>query len=302
MKSASIPAICALVPLAAAASARADDSPFSAKVSTGVQYDDNLSVSEIDQASSAQDYAALIDAGLGFKHKTSGKTEFSAGYDFFQSAHFERSDFDIRTHRGSVGLKQDFGRFDLGVDYNYVYSTLDNAGFLTYQLLSPYAASRLSKQFYVRAAYSYADKDFKSRPARDATVNAGGVDVFYFIDGTTTYLLFGYKYERENAVGPEFDFNAHNLKVRLTQKFPFAGRKGSVKLGWRYENRNYDSITPSIGAIRDDKRNRFQAEVEVPLSDHIYAHAEYEYSDFNSNLPSVNYTQNLATIRLGAKY
>ncbi|MFQ5563475.1 MAG: hypothetical protein ACE5FO_07885 [Parvularculaceae bacterium] len=304
MKTASFSTIGALAaaPFLAAAPSYADDGPISAEFSAGVEYDDHLSVSEIDRTSNDEDFAAILDAGIGLEHETNGGTAFSAGYDFFQSVHFDRSDFDIRSHRGSVGLAQDFGEFDLGVDYNYVYSTLDDVGFLTYQLLSPYVASSLTKQLYVRAAYSYADKDFKSRPTRDATVNAGGADVFFFLNGTTTYLLFGYKFEHEDAVGPEFDFDAHNLKARLTQKFPFNGRKGALKIGWRYENRDYDSITPSIGAVRDDERNRFQAEIELPLSDHVYAQAEYEYSDFDSNLPAVNYTQNLISARLGVKY
>ncbi len=291
-----------VTPAAVINGAQAKDSPVSIEVSTGVEYDDNLSVNEIDQNSSQDDYSALLDAEIEFKHELSDGTSFSAGYNFSQSLHFDRTEFDIRSHRGAVGVTHDFGDFDLGIDYTYVYSTLDEAGFLTYQLLSPYIASSLTRKIYVRAAYSYADKDFKSRPTRDAEVNAGGVDVFYFLNGTKTYLLLGYKYENEDAVGPEFDFNAHNVKVRLTQKFPIYGRDAALKIGWRYENRNYDSITPSIGVIRDDERQRFQVELEVPLSEHFYASAEYEYADFDSNLQSVNYTQNLATIRLGAKY
>lgn len=306
MKTKSISAIGALAviiaPVVVVTEAQAGDGPVSFEISAGVEYDDNLSVNEIDQSSNQDDFSALLDAGFKFKQEIHDGTRFSAGYDFFQSLHFDRTEFDIRSHRGSAGLTHDFGDFDLGVDYTYVYSTLDDAGFLTYQLLSPYVASSLTKQIYVRAAYSYADKDFKSRPTRDAEVNAGGADVFYFLNGTKTYLLFGYKFEHEDAVGPEFDFDAHNLKARLTQKIPFNGSNAVLKLGWRYENRNYDAITPSIGVIHDDERHRFQVELEIPLSEHFYALAEYEYSDFDSNLPSVNYTQNLVTFRLGAKY
>ena len=116
-----------------------------------------------------------------------------------------------------------------------------------------------------------------------------------------TYFVSGYKYESENAVDPQFDFKGHNIKARFSQRISMGDRDAELKVGWRYEDRNYASITPSIGAIRDDTRHRFQAELEIPITDRIYGLIEYEYADYSSNLPSADYTQNLVGARLGIR-
>jgi hypothetical protein len=154
----------------------------------------------------------------------------------------------------------------------------------------------------VRADYTFTDKNFHNRVDRDAEVHAGGADVYYFLNGVRTYFVVGYKYEDEDAVADQFDFKAHNIKVRFAQRFPLGSRDAKFKIGWRYENRDYSAVTPSIGAIRDDERNRFQAELETPFTDRIFGQLEYEYSDFSSNLPSANYKQHLASARLGVKF
>ena len=117
-----------------------------------------------------------------------------------------------------------------------------------------------------------------------------------------TFLVAGYRYEDENAVDSQFDFTAHNLKARFSQRIPIGQRAAKLKLGWRYENRDYSSLTPSISAVRTDDRHRLQVELEVLLSDVLFSLVQYEYADFSSNLPSADYTQSVASLRLGARF
>ena len=76
-------------------------------------------------------------------------------------------------------------------------------------------------------------------------------------------------------------------------------KDATLKLGWRGETRDYSTITPSIGEVRDDDRNRYQAELKIPLGEHFFIQFEYEYSDYSSNLESADYSQNLAALQLG---
>jgi len=278
------------------------DSPFSVELSAGAEYDSNVSVGEIDNNTGADDFAAVIDLDLEFEKDVTENTEISAGYSFSQSLHDQFTNFDIQTHFASAGVSHDFGAFDAGAAYRYIYSRLGGAGFLQIQQIEPYATRFFGKKLFIRAAYTYTDKNFKNRIDRDAMVHAGGADVYYFLNGVRTYFVAGYKYENENAVDPQFDFRAHHIKARFSQRIRMGKRDAKLKLGWRYESRNYSSITPSIGAIRDDNRHRLQAELEVPLTDHFFGLVEYEYSDYSSNLPSADYTQNLAGVRLGARF
>ena len=278
------------------------DSPLSVEFSAGVEYDSNVSVDEIDNNTGADDFAAVLDADLEFEKEISENTEFSLGYSFSQSLHDEFTNFDIQSHFASADLSHDFGSFDFGGAYRFIYTRLGGDGFLVMQQISPYFTKFFGKKIFVRADYTYTDKDFENRTDRDTTGHSGGADIYWFLDGVRTYFVTGYKYKDENAVDSQFDYASHNIKARFSQRIPIGKRDAKLKLGWRYETRDYSSITPSIGAIRDDDRHRFQAELEIPLSDRIYTLLEYEYADYSSNLPSADYTQSVASTRLGVRF
>lgn len=296
-------AVLALTPVLAEAAHADDDSwSFDVEGSAGIEYDDNISVTELDVNTAQDDFKAVLDASLGVENEFGQGTEFDLSYNFSQSLHFDFSQFDIQTHRISANLEHDLGDVSVGALYNLSYATLGGNGFLTLQQISPFVSAYLGKKVLIRAAYEYKNKNFKNRVDRDADVHGGGADVYIFINGIRTFVLAGYKYESQDATAPQFDFTGHNFKARFSQRFPIGKRDAEFKIGWRYEARNYESITPSIDAIRDDDRHKFQAEVEIPVTEHFYLAFEYEYADFSSNLPSADYTQNLALIRVGAEF
>lgn len=309
-KSASVRAVAGLAAIASGPAAFAQpaetedhsDSPFSIEVSAGAQYDSNVSVSEIDNNTGADDIAAVIDADLEFETELGKNTELQLGYSFSQSIHDQFSAFDLQSHFGSADLSHDFGAFDLGAAYRLVYTRLGGEGFLLLQQFSPYFSTFFGKKLFLRADYAYTDKDFEGRFDRDAVVQSGGADFYYFLNGVRTYFVLGYRYEDEDAGAPQFDFQAHNIKARFSQRIPMGPRYAKLKLGYRYESRDYSAITPSIGVIRDDTRHRFQADLEIPFTDRFFALLEYEHAEFKSNLPSADYAQDVASLRLGARF
>ncbi|RMF75914.1 MAG: hypothetical protein D6740_00125, partial [Alphaproteobacteria bacterium] len=123
-----------------------------------------------------------------------------------------------------------------------------------------------------------------------------------FLDGTRSYWTLRYRYEDENAVAPEFDFRGHEIRLRYTRRFAFGAGDSRLRLTARYEKRNYRAITPSIGAVRDDDRYRFNAEWRIPLTRHLFFLAEYEFASFVSNLPSADFNQHLVSGRLGVTF
>lgn len=278
------------------------DGPFSVEIGAGVEYDSNVSVIEVDASTAESDFAAVIDLGFEYEGDLGDNTEFSIGYDFGQDIQFDFTDFNTQIHRGSAEISHDFGAFNGGASYQLIYSRLGGSGFLRFHRLSPYLATYLGdRKAYVRASYIYTDKEFIGRVDRDADVHAGGAELYYFVNGLNTYLIGGYRYETEDAVAAEFDFNAHNIKARFVQRIPFGSRTTKLRAGWRYENRNYDAVTPSIGVIRDDERHKLDISLELPLNDIFFVETEYEYDVFNSNLPSADFNQSVATVRIGGK-
>ena len=278
------------------------DSPLSADISAGVEYDSNISVNELDANTGADDFAAVIDADFEFEAEPATDTELQLGYSFSQSLHNEFSNFDIQSHFASADLSHDFGGFDLGAAYRLIYTRLGGDGFMLMQQASPYLSKFFGKKLFLRADYTYTDKDFQNRVDRDSVVHSGAADFYYFLNGVRTYFVAGYRFEDEDAVDPQFDFQAHNLKARFAQRIPIGSSYAKFKLGYRFEARDYSSITPSIGVIRDDTRHRFQAELEIPVTERIYTLIESEQAEFSSHLPSADYAQDLASLRLGVRF
>ena len=278
------------------------ETQFDVDLSAGVEFDSNVSVQEIESNTGADDVATRFRAEFDFEAKWQNETELKLGYTFSDKSFDEFSDFDLQTHLANATLQRDFGDFTTGATYRYLDAKLGGDDYLTMHQITPHISGFVAKDVFIRADYVYSDKTFDNRADRDSTVHNVGADVYYFLDGSRRYLTVGIDAETNDATDDAFDFDAIGLRARLTQRVDIAGRDLQLRLGWRYEDRDYSGETPSIGAPRNDERHRIQASAEYPIHDRLYVAAEYEYGDFSSNLPSADYSQNVFGLRLGVRF
>lgn len=309
----SIAALLAAFPLAApalalAAEAQSDKPPgekrshFSAELTAGAEYDSNVSVSDVDNNTGADDFAAVFDADFEFAPDVGAKTDFSLGYSFSQSLYADFDAFDLQSHLATADLSREVAGFDVGAAYRFSHARLGGDPFLTMHQIAPYVSRFIGDRVFVRAEYAYTDRNFVGRADRDGRSNAASGDVYFFLRGSRTYVSAGYKYEKDDTTDPQFAYVGHNLRARFSHKIPMGGRFAQIKLGYRFEDRGYDAVTPSIGAVRSDTRHRIQAEVEIPIDDTFFARLEFEHADFQSNLPSADYRQNVGSAKIGARF
>ena len=277
-------------------------SEFTVELGAGLQYDDNVTVDDIDQATNLGDFAAVFDAGLEYEHDFGQGTEFEVGYGLSQRSYFEETDFNLQIHSGAIQVKHDSGSYNLGLSGREIYARLGGDGFLNIAQVQPYASGFVTDILYLRGAYTFRDKSFEGRDDRDATVHMGALDNYFFLDGASRYLLLGYRFENEDANAAEFDFNGHNLKVRYSHEFQFAAQEWEFNTGWRYEKRNYSNPTPSIGVKRDDDKHRLRAGLELFLTDRLTLISQYQYRNYNSNLPAADYTENRIDLSVAAEF
>lgn len=277
-------------------------SPFSAELTAGAEYDSNVSVSDIDNNTGADDVAAVIDADFEFSPDLGEKTAFDLGYSFSQSLNSEFDAFNLQSHLATADFSREIGGFDIGGAYRFSHARLGGDPFLTMHQAAPYVSRFFGDHVFVRAEYAYTDRNFIGRTDRDGRSNGVSGDVYFFLRGSKTYLSAGCKYEKDNTVDPQFDYTGHGLRARLSHKFPLGSRLAQVKLGYRFEDRGYDSITTSIAAVRSDQRHRVNAELELPINDRFFARFEFEHGDFQSNLPSADFRQNVGSAKLGARF
>jgi hypothetical protein len=284
------------------ADATRDAQPMSFEVGTGVEYDSNVAVLDLDSTADAGDMAVLVDLGVDYDSPADGRLDFQTGYHFSQSVHDDFDAFDVRIHRGSAAASYDLGRLDAGASLQYARAALDGDDFLTLTQLSPYVSRLLGKRLFVRFAYARSDKDFAGRRERDATNDSLAADAYVFVNGLTTYLVFGYRYDDEDAVDAQFDYAGRKLNAQLVRRITLAARELTSKTYLRYETRNYASPTPSINAERSDDRWQLETLLELPLGERVLARFSYKHSDNRSNLPSVDFDENVVSVGFAATF
>jgi hypothetical protein len=280
----------------------AEDSPFSGGVSVGIEHNNRLSVQDIDTISNKSDHATLIDLDLNYDVEITPQTELALSYSFSQSFHDEFEEFDLRSHFLSADLKHEFADFDAGLAYRFIDTALDNDSFLDLQQISPYISKFIGEKVFVRFDYTYTDKDFDEQNTRDADTHSGAADVYYFIDGTNTYLIVGYKYKDEDTKDAQFDYDSHTAKIKFVKKIALGDYLTKLKAGWRFESRDYSSVTGSIGEKRDDIRRQYNVEWEIPFTSQLSGVLEYTHSINSSNLPSVDYSQDLISASIAYEF
>lgn len=272
------------------------------ELGAGGQYDSNVAVDELDLSSDESDYALLLEAGAGVTQPFSDAVEIDLWYDFSQSWYDEFSEVDQQSHFFGADLSADLGPADVGLTGFHIRSSLDGSDFLELSRISPYVAGFIAKGWFVRGAYLYSDKTIDISPGRDAEAHIGEADLYYFRDGTRSYFSLGYKYRDEDAVAARFDYSGHSLKLRYVQRFEWLGLNQRLELSWRYLNRDYSSVTPSIGEEREDDRHTARVELQLPLTERATVEVFYAYSDYESNLPAVDFRQHLAGARFNYRW
>lgn len=296
-------------PPSAAADAGTDASPPAAKhapavsfdLGTGMQYDSNVAVLDLDRNANVADSGALVEFGTTYTKPTKRPVSIQAAYHFTDTLHRRFHAFDIGIHQASADFAHRFGGLDTGVMLDYAYATLHGAGFLTLKQISPYVSKLASKKLFLRFAYTRAEKDFATSPARNANRNSVSAGTYLLLNGLRSYLSFGARYEHESARAAEFTYSGYRLRTEFTRRISLASRRLTVKARLSYETRDYVGITPSIGAPRNDDRYQLEATTEVPLGKRLTGIFGFRHSDNRSNLPVVDFGENVFSVRFRAR-
>lgn len=271
---------------------------ISGAVSLGVEYDSNVSVDELDRNSSVGDGGALFAADISLDHDFTDKTSASASYGY---SRIDYQDFDFlnrETHMLGGSVSSKWQKLTAGINYFYINARLDGNDFLTYHRASPSLSGFVSRRWFLRGAYVFGDKTIARRPGRDAQNHGTELDAYYFWRGLRRYINLGYVYRQEDSQAERYKYDAHQVKLRVVQRFNVFSRLSTLELGLRYEDRNYSEATPSIEQKRSDERFRASIEFDIPISDRINWTVYGGYSDYASNLPSADYDQSLLGTRV----
>lgn len=270
------------------------------ELGAGLEHDSNVAVLELDASADAGDAAALLEFGVAYDRTAEAKLDFGGGYNFSESSHEDFSAFDVRIHRGSARISYDVGRLDLGATLQHAYAELDGTEFLTLTQLSPYLSRLVGQRLFLRFAYADTEKDFAGNSARDATASSVSSDAYVFVNGLKTYLVFGHRYDDEDAVDAEFDYAGHRLSLQLSQRFAMRARELTLRTYLRLEERDYSAVTESISALRRDDRRELETVAEIPVGRRVHARVGLKRAENESNLPAVDFGETVLSVGFSA--
>lgn len=262
------------------------------ELEAGAEYDSVVSLDELDLSSEVGDSALLADLTIGYVRPVGESTEMDLRYSYSVLDYRDVSEVDQNSHILSADVTRDVGKADLGLTGYYVNSDLDNEAFLELARVSPYVAGFFREGWFARAAIVYSDKSNEINPGRDASAGVGEIDLYHFPRGKRWFVNVGYKYRDEDARAPRFDYQGNTFKARYVHRLALFEKETRFELSLRRLDRDYSSITPSIGKERFDQRDRIGLQLELTLTPRLEIEGYYTYSDWESNLDSVDFSQN----------
>ncbi|MDY6982577.1 MAG: surface lipoprotein assembly modifier [Pseudomonadota bacterium] len=264
----------------------------SGSVAAGIEYNDNLSVTELETAAGTGDTAATLEANADVNWQAGENTSVAGGYSFSGSRYQDVDAFDLDLHLLYADVSHDFALLTLGANYYFADARLGGDSFLELNQYSLYAGKLFADAWYLRGALNFTDKQFDVFDVRDADNEGFSTDLYRFFNAGRSNVMLGYAYEDEDTRGPAFDYSADTLRLRLNHRFTLMERSARVLLGYRWQDRDYANATPAIGVPRDDSQRVVEAQFEVDVIENLALTAGWEYGDYDSRLPSADFTAN----------
>ncbi len=279
----------------------AGQTKINAELELGLEYNSSLAVEELDRSTSQSDTAAVLRAKLDGEWQATDRFTLRGGYSYLGKYYRDLDEYDLTIHQLFADAGYDFDVVTLGVSHFLAMAELDGDDFMDLNQTSLYASRLFDNHVFVRIAADYREKDFDGRPDRDATSKGLGGDVYFFYNNARTYFTVGAGAERENANGPELDFDGLALRTRFSHRFHFMDRENQFAAAYRYADRDYSNIDPLIGAKRRDKRHSARLEWTMGVMRHLDLVSTLEYRNYNSNLETIDYSETLAALALRLK-
>ncbi|WP_297793436.1 surface lipoprotein assembly modifier [uncultured Marinobacter sp.] len=285
----------------------------------GYQYDSNVTVDELNTSSDQSDEAWVFDAGLEGVLKPTRALNVTLGYSLSGRRYQNLDQFDQDIHLVSADISYDFDPVTVGTSYHYSHATLGSDPFLDFRRASVYLGRLIGEDVYLLASLQDKSKDFDDSEARDADIRGVSLDSFFFFNQARSHLLVGLDGDREDAEADAYDNDLLRVRLALVHKFTLGGEDNRLRLGWRYEDREYDEVTvtssdpllndPLTGDLterstskRADRARILEASWRIGLNEVFSLEPSISWGNYTSNVDSADYDKTVAGVSLRAAF
>ena len=284
--------------LAALAESEADLSRIHLSAGVGIEYDDNLTVSEQDLSTGIGDTAATLEAGIEVDLIRGDAFGAAAGYDFYQSLHQDLENFDLQSHEPHLEIYGFFKGVRPVLAYTYQHQSYGGKDYLSSHSLDLDSTICVWQYSCALLGAGFERQRFDPTPGRDAYRYAlllGQQTLFW--QGLVAFAL-SWEPQWQNARSRDFDYSAQIVRAGLTLSLNRVRAGLWLGLSYEFESRDYDQLIPELGTTREDDQHLFWAGLRIPLLGPTQASFDYMRIVSRSNISVLNYDENIVSFKL----
>lgn len=258
----------------------------------GFQYDSNVILAASGNAagqesalgvSNQADGRATINVGGDYLLGRADSRRLIVGYSFYQSLHFQLSDFNLQDHHAEVEVDSDAGPFQFGILGTYDYYFLKTDAFLREGAVNPVVTLPEGTTGRTELWFRLRRRDFLQARFHlsDAINYAPGITQIFYLGARERFLRFGYQWAREDTTSSDIvssgtqsgdprliltpqqlAYHANQLGVAFGWTLP-AGIETEVDYDWRHEVYAPESLR------RRDDRHSIIVVARKPITEHL---------------------------------
>jgi tetratricopeptide (TPR) repeat protein len=285
--------------------------PYGLYASAGFQYDSNVVLAGNDVGiSDKDDGRAILDAGGFYNPQLSDDVQISLGYEFFQSLHFNLTEFNLQDHRPEMQIVGRWNALRLGLLTRYDFYLRDGSKFLQQATGSPFVSVQEGDLGRLDVYYRVRLRDFLESAFhdRDAVNQAPGIRQVVYLGQSDRYLSAGYQFDREDPnrntnIANSFAYDGHEFNCGAGWRFPI-GLLAQLDYAYRQERYPENSLLAFGGTSegRLDKVHQLTVSFRQPVGEYFHLVVGY-FGVFNgSNSPTFDYDRHIASLAVEATY
>jgi hypothetical protein len=307
-----------------------DDSRWGFSVTTGAQWDSNVTVAPDGTPTGGGtgkegDFGWVAAVGTEFDLVERPNFLLRFEYDLYQTLHLDESDFDFRAQQphltASYGLTSDLWT---GVEGGYNYYTLGDATYQGEPYVMPFLSYVEGEWGLTQLIYRWGEETFFSgvfnniRNGPSQTINANQ-SVYFAHD---RYVTAGYQWNREDPTDsgrsylPPFATDPQGNPTSIGNDWQYSSNQGYLGFGtpvglgvyadvlylFRSDNYRWPNSYSGYRTRRQDDGQYLYVGLTRPIMDHVSIAVTY-YGTFNdSNIQTFEYDRNVVATLLQVTY
>ena len=279
---------------------------YDAYGSVGFEYDSNVRLVDTYLTTGGKaDGRGVITAGGRYLLWPGERAQVSVGYDFFQSLHFDLTEYNLQDNRPSVQVLADLGRVRVGLLGRYDYYLREDDSFLGEASALPWLVVPAGEYGRTEVFYRFRRRDFKQQAYSHYTGynQMPGIDQYVYLGSPARYVVAGYQFDYMNPDDSDspYGYDGHRIRSGIGWDVTDAL---SANAEYAFFYRTYG--VPAPNSRRHDDEHWVVVASDLLLGEHVFVTLGY-FGTFNSsyqtsNLDDFSYTRHIVSLSVGGRF